>query len=238
MRPELLVDRLRVLDVEASTPNASMQGWAGLASWRARVRACIVTGLGEHHHLVEKLDDNKFTPGMTVNGGTTTQWNSAWIKGMTRARGYIDAAIYELEMKASNDELVDAASCDPGLWAHVRSLVEAEDWGKVASQAAIFVEDKMRRWAGLDGDTYGSTLFSKVLAPTADLRLGTRAGEYEGWRNLGTGFAQAIGNVERHHINDRADARRYAIGVLGLASLLLTQMRHQHPEATREVDAE
>ena len=47
---------------------------------------------------------------------------------------------------------------------------------------------------------------------------------------LGMGFAQALSNVDRHHIQDRDDARRYAIGVLGLGSLLLTQLRHEHAD--------
>ena len=42
------------------------------------------------------------------------------------------------------------------------------------------------------------------------------------------GFAQALGNVDRHRIQSREDAQRYAIGVLGLGSLLLTQLRHEH----------
>ena len=46
------------------------------------------------------------------------------------------------------------------------------------------------------------------------------------------GFAQAIGNVDRHRIQSRSDAKKYAIGVLGLGSLLLTQLRYEHPALT------
>ncbi len=236
MRAEQLIARLRDLDAEAEVPAAQARGWSGLASWQARVRACVVAGLSEGHNLVSKLDANKYSPIMTVNGGTTEQWNRAYTSGVARAKAYIEAAIYELEVRVGDDDLVDESSYDPALWAHVRGLVQDEDWGKVASQAAIFVEDRLRRWAGLDGNTYGIKLYAQVLAPDGDLRLGSRAGEYEGWRNLGTGFALAIGNVERHNLHERPDARRYAIGVLGLASLMLTQVRYQHRELTSEED--
>ena len=66
------------------------------------------------------------------------------------------------------------------------------------------------------------------------LRLGSRSGEWEGWRSLGIGCAQAVGNVDRHRIQDRMDAKRYAIGVLGTGSLILTQLRFQHPDTTAE----
>lgn len=40
----------------------------------------------------------------------------------------------------------------------------------------------------------------------------------------------AIGNVTRHSIEKRDDAKQYALGVLGMASLLLTQIRFEHPD--------
>jgi hypothetical protein len=38
------------------------------------------------------------------------------------------------------------------------------------------------------------------------------------------------GATDRHHIQERDDARRYEIGVLGLASLILTQLRREHAD--------
>jgi hypothetical protein len=111
----------------------------------------------------------------------------------------------------------------------VQTLVENNDWGKVASQTAIFVEDRIRAWSGID-EKYGKDLFATALGDAAELRLGARRSEWEGWRSLGTGFSQAVGNVDRHRIQTRADARRYAIGVLGVGSLLLTQIRFEHSE--------
>jgi len=50
------------------------------------------------------------------------------------------------------------------------------------------------------------------------------------------GLAQAIGNVARHRIEKRPDARAYALGVLGTGSLLLTQIRWEHEDLV--IDAE
>jgi len=38
----------------------------------------------------------------------------------------------------------------------------------------------------------------------------------------------ALGNADRHRVQQRDDAKRYGMGVLGAGSLLLTQLRHQH----------
>ncbi|MGP6175356.1 TIGR02391 family protein [Corynebacterium sp. A21] len=58
---------------------------------------------------------------------------------------------------------------------------------------------------------------------------------FEGWRSLAMGFTQALSNVDRHRLQRRDDARRYAIGVLGLGSLLLTQLRYEHSELIEDL---
>ncbi|SCL56492.1 Protein of unknown function (Hypoth_ymh) [Micromonospora chersina] len=131
------------------------------------------------------------------------------------------------------DEPMDEHAYDPELWAHVKTEVEDGEWGKVASQTAIFVENHVRTWAGNPQDRNGNNLVGKnlyleVFGETSDYRLGRQASEREGWRYLGMGFAQALSNVDRHRIQTRDDAKRYALGVLGLGSLLLTQLRYEH----------
>ena len=76
---------------------------------------------------------------------------------------------------------------------------------------------------------------STALRPNAasPLELGYTPGEQEGWHLLAMGFVSALGNVDRHRIQDRDDLRRYGLGVLYTASLLLTQIRHQHPDRTQ-----
>jgi Protein of unknown function (Hypoth_ymh) len=149
----------------------------------------------------------------------------------------IDAAIYDLSLSVSSaTEPVDEHAFDPELWARVKREVEEEEWDKIPALVEVFVEDHIRAWAGdprgRDGQTlFGKGLFGTVLADDSEYRLGDEKGEWEGWRALGVvGFTQAISNVDRHNVRDRAYARRYAIGVLGLGSLLLSQMRHQHAE--------
>jgi hypothetical protein len=127
----------------------------------------------------------------------------------------------------------DPPAIDPELWAHVQGLINADDWAKVPAAVAIFVEDKVREWAGDPRQPNGEVLIGKSLYAVAlkdegPLRLGGQASEREGWRSLGTGLAQAVGNVDRHRIQRRADVKCYAMGVLGLGSLLLTQLRYEH----------
>jgi hypothetical protein len=49
------------------------------------------------------------------------------------------------------------------------------------------------------------------------------------------GFALALRNVDTHRIQQRDDHKRHAMGVVGTASLLLTQLRHQHGNSFRNV---
>ena len=69
----------------------------------------------------------------------------------------------------------------------------------------------------------------EVLKPGVGLfPHGRTAGEHEGRLALGIGITMALGNADRHRVQQRDDAKRYGMGVLGAGSLLLTQLRHQH----------
>jgi hypothetical protein len=146
----------------------------------------------------------------------------------------VDRAIYELSLLNDNYETDAPPEVDPELWEHVEDLVHAEDWGKVASQTAIFVEHRVRTWTGnprnesTGEELTGKALWARALADDSEYKLGQRKGESEGWRFLGMGFAQALSNVDRHRLQKRDDAQRYAVGVLHLGSLLLTQLRYEH----------
>jgi hypothetical protein len=54
------------------------------------------------------------------------------------------------------------------------------------------------------------------------------ASEQQGWQQLAAAFALALHNPSGHQISNRSDAKRYALGVLGMASLLLTELRHEY----------
>ncbi|WP_218826541.1 TIGR02391 family protein [Actinomadura meyerae] len=227
------VVKLQELRKEAQEQGVQLNRSGTFASWKGRVQSVLTRSLGVDHHLVIAFSAVKYTPGMWTEGSTQTYFDRSFEIGLREACGLIDAAIFELEDAGTSDEAVDETAFDPDLWAHVQRHVQNEDWQTVASQTAIFVEDRVRQWCGNpmkpNGQSLvGKGLFGKVFADDAQFRLGKESGEWEGWRMLGMGFAQALGNVDRHNIQKRDDAKRYAFGVLGTGSLILTQLRHQH----------
>jgi hypothetical protein len=230
MRPALAIEELTKLKTEAESTDGFTGHTGDLDSWKARVRLVIVRSLGADNNLVKKLDDVRYGPMVAWSGMPEDSWKNAQRSGVRTALGYVDAAIYELGF-IGGDEPVDEHAYDPELWAHVKTQVEDGDWAKVASQTAIFIENQIRTWAGdpkepSGNNMVGKQLFNEVFGKT--FPLGAQPGEAEGWRFLGMGFAQALSNVDRHRIQTRDDAKRYALGVLGVASLLLTQLRYEH----------
>ncbi len=234
MRASRAIEELQRLKHEATTPVA-LKGEAKLTTWKAKVRGVVVGALGKDDHLLTRFDVIRYTLSAWSSSTPDSQFDAARHRGIQDACGVIDAAIYQLELQFDIEEPIDDQAFDSELWDYVKGLAEVGDWGKVAAQTAIFVENHLRTWAGAPKDShgedlYGKALYASVLSDRSDWRLGRRAGEHEGWRMLGMDFAQASGNVDRHRIQKRPDARLYAIGVLGLASLLLTQLRYEHTD--------
>jgi Protein of unknown function (Hypoth_ymh) len=119
---------------------------------------------------------------------------------------------------------------DDGLWEHVRASADAGHWSQAAANAAIFFESQVRRWGGFSSETFGRDLMSAAFHPeNGPLRLSAVASEAQGWQQLAMGLA-GVGNVDRHDVQERDDLKRYALGLIGTASLILTQIRHQHPD--------
>ncbi|MFZ2502022.1 MAG: TIGR02391 family protein [Nocardioides sp.] len=240
MRPERAIAALEELKAEGGSPWA-LNDVPALTAWKGKVRSVLVASLGKEDHLVEGFDGVRYSLSAYSTSTPQSSFDSARRRGVGNACGVIDAALYQLRLQTEDgEEPVDTRSFDPDLWEHVRGLVEAGDWAKVASQTAIFVEDCLRSWAGDPKNTRGESLVGKelmgrVFSDDSDWRLGSRAAEREGWRALGTGFSAALSNVDRHRIQNREDARRYAVGVLGLGSLLLTQMRFEHGELIEDL---
>jgi hypothetical protein len=240
MRTAKAIEALEALRQEAESGEVK-GGGKHLTAWQGKVRGVIASSLGPADHLLKSFDEVRYSLGMWSTGTPKYEFDAARHRGIGHAVGIVDAAIYQLELLTGDDEAVEETSFDSELWAHVANLVADEDWTKVASQTAIFVESRLRKWAGdpkdKNGDSlYGHSLYATLLADESDFRIGRRAGERSGWRMLGMGFAQAIGNVDRHGIQNRHDARRYAIGVLGLGSLLLTQLRFEHAELISQAE--
>lgn len=148
---------------------------------------------------------------------------------------YVDAAVALIDIGPGLPTSSSSPTCDPDLWSHVGGLVEAEMWDKVPPAVVTFVEHWFRQHAGdppnpKGGRLYGKGLFQELLKPGSALALGSDASETEGWRELGTGIMKAIGNGHRHSITERSDdLARWAWGVIGLGSLLITEMKSTHP---------
>ena len=235
MRAQSAIATLEELKAEAAKQEIQV-GQPPATTWKANVRGVLVSALGESNHLINQFDGISYSLMAWTVATPDSAFSEAHRRGIAQACAVIDAAVYQLKLTAiDSDKPVDESAYDAELWGHVQQLIELEDWGKVAAQTAIFVESHVRTWAGDPKDRNGNSLvgkalYLKVFADDGAWRLGSQAGEWEGWRYLGMGFAQALGNVDRHRIQKRTDAKRYAIGVLGLGSLLLTQMRYQHED--------
>ncbi|MEU5783850.1 TIGR02391 family protein [Micromonospora lupini] len=232
MRPAVAIEELTKLKDEAGALTRFNLLGSEFTSWENRVRAVLSRAFGAKSGQVDRFGKISYSPWVFYDGMPQGEHDQSFRLGISEAQGVIDAAVYELKLMGG-DEPVDEPAYDAELWAHVKTEVEDGEWGKVASQTAIFVENHIRTWAGNPQDRNGNNLvgkalYLKVFDDASDYRLGRQASEREGWRYLGMGFAQALSNVDRHRIQTRDDAKRYALGVLGLGSLLLTQLRYEH----------
>ena len=238
MKPEAAIEELRKLKQQTSEDPQVQAATPQHKEWKAKVVAVLERTLGADSSTVQQFKELRYDIGIWSGAPGEAEQDARYFRERVQdAAALIGAAIYELELSAGAPA-VEGGSYDSGLWDHVKHSVEEERWEQVASAAAIYVEDKVRRWAGNPlnkdgGRLVGQALFVKALSAGGPLALGAQANETEGWRNLGTGMVAAISNVDRHGIQDRQDAKQYALGALGLGSLLLTQIRHEHPDRTR-----
>ncbi|MGB6164963.1 MAG: TIGR02391 family protein [Pseudonocardiaceae bacterium] len=122
----------------------------------------------------------------------------------------------------------------PELWEHIAPEIQTEAWGKVASQAVIFTEDRIRKWAGRPVSEVGKDLAIAIFGKAGQFQMGQTDGEIQGWQLFAQGIAQALRNVDAHRIQNRPDHKRYALGLVGACSLLLTQMRYEHGNRFRD----
>jgi uncharacterized protein Ymh len=190
-------------------------------TWKQKTRALLTRIYSDEHHQVQSFDALSWWISVDHLQG---QW---FERGRAGATAILETALYDLEVLSQPDE-VSSDTIDPELWRHVQSIVRNEDWTALASSVEIFVESRVRVWAGRPASEVGVNLMSSVFGPKAEFPMGLTESEREGWHLLARGFAAALSNVDRHRIQERADLRRYALGVLGVGSLLLTQVRWEH----------
>jgi len=231
MKPDAAIAILSKLKKEADSGWINFQAVGKLAAWRSKVMLVLDKANCQQISAFSAIPYTQLTGVISPMSKM-----SALRDGLLEASGLLEAAIFELTLMAEEEEVVfEGHAFDSELWQFVEGLVEGNHWDKVASATVTFVEDRIRGWAGspktdTGGNLVGKALFTKILDKNSQYRLGNEAGEWEGWLYLGMGFAQALGNYDRHNVKKREDIKLYALGVLGLGSLLLTQLRYQHSD--------
>lgn len=232
MQPDETIQRLRALRDEADSLPPSVSS-AEFNSWQPRVRSILTRALGPTHHITERFVNIKWTPSMYTIGDSQA-FRSTFQNTVPRAQGILDAAIAEIDLLADDTPVADESGIDAELWEHVAPEIQDETWGKVASQAVIFTEDRIRKWTGRPVGEVGKDLAVAVFGKSGQFQMGRTEGETQGWQLFAQGIAQALRNVDAHRIQDRPDHKRYALGLVGACSLLLTQMRYEHHNRFRD----
>lgn len=212
-------------------------GQPGLEVWKHKVNAVIDEVAGARSSLAVRFNGLRWEPSgsaarrrldargpMAMYGEPVA---AVFRSAKQEAREVIEALRWDLGRLAPTTEPFSEATIDSELWEHVRGLIEADDWEKVARESAVFVESKLRDWASLSAVPGSTEVFKQAFA-SGKFTLGGSASETQGWQQLAGGFSMALRNRTGHRVETRGDAKRYALGVLGTASLLLTEIRHDY----------
>ena len=220
MSPDVERARKELDELERELETLSSPEQQGFGTWRHRMYAVIADVVGAKSAVAIRFSGLPWTPRVTLTSTAPLR------KAKEEASEIIRTLRWELDRRAPAPNPIDDSAIDPELWSHVRVLVEAQEWDKVALNASVFLEDKLRRWAQVPASVKGSTDVFKMALAQGKFRLGGQESEQQGWQQLATGFAMALRNRSGHRIDPRGDSKRYAVGVLGLASLLLTEIRY------------
>jgi len=228
----------RLIELHSLAPDDSSQAFK---TWRRKARIDLCHAFGDQDYHVSEFDRIHFTSrvGFSMSDAERRQGDfNAFEAGRKDAVGLLEGALYRVVTTTVSVDMSTAGSIDPELAEHVANLLRDEDWVKLPTQTVVFVEDTVRRWAELPADVTGKDLWVKVLHhKSGRYPLGETPGEREGWFQLGMGFSLAVRNASSHRIAERQDAKRYALGIVGTASLLLTQLKHDHGSEIAEAQA-
>jgi hypothetical protein len=204
---------------------------AKFVSWELRTRSALTHALGAQHHITDQFNHNRWT---SVSWGDEEMEAGSFGQGAARAQGMLDAAIAEVKMLGDDVPVADEEGIDAELWEHVAPEIRSEAWVKAARGALIFTEDRIRRWAGRPDAEAAKELAVAIFGDKGNYRMGRTDGEMQGWQLFAQGIAQALRNADTHRIQERPDLKRYALGVVGACSLLLTQMRFEHENRLKD----
>ncbi len=200
--------------------------------WREKAQSILERIFGEQHRFPRQFALLSYLPRSSL----ARAGEGAFSRGIRQAEGILRAALFELDSLGA--DRFESGSVDPELWDEVRTAVAEGRWAQVASQTAIFLENHVRVWAGRPEEEMGIPLVNAVFHhENGEFPLGKTVQEREGWHVLAMGFWKAVRNVNTHRIQNRPDLERYAMGVLGTASLLITELRYQHGAEFRSSSA-
>jgi hypothetical protein len=131
-------------------------------AWKLRAITALTEILGEYNALTDEIDP-LWTYETPADPNTEMTWRE---QHWREAEGILNTAITSfIFLNTKVQESTIANSLDAELIARVDHVFRMEDWTAVASLAATFVEDRFRVWAGLDHNSFGVTLMTKVSAP-------------------------------------------------------------------------
>ena len=197
------------------------------AVWTRKTRIDLCSALGIDDYHVTEFDHIHFLS--LVGPSSPADDRESFEFGRTQAAALLKGVLYLLQTTRPSVDYSPVDSIDSELAERVANPLRDKDWVTLLSATVIFVEDTVRKWAQLPDGTSGDDLWTKVLSPErGKFPLGKLKGEKEGWHRLGMGFGLALRNVNTHRIDKRPDLKTYALGVLGTASLLLTELRFEH----------
>jgi hypothetical protein len=206
-------------------------------TWRRETSLSLRRAFGERHYLVQEwrgvaqrfaLVANRFGPDAQFST-VSRDFKHEFERCRDDTAALLDAALSELAIVDESPDYSAGGSIEAGLAAYVANLVKDGDWVKLPSATVLYVEDTVRRWAQLSPDVKSKDVWVKVLSPKdGRYPLGVTEAERQGWLQFGMGFSLALRNPNSHSLAKREDARAYALGILGAASLLLTQLRFEH----------
>jgi hypothetical protein len=141
--------------------------------WVAKASAVPRASFGAGSHQAQQLESVVEVRNERYTTGNRLRDIDRWrLDAAQRGKGVRRAAIYTLETLTDDESPLDDASIDPDLWVHAQGLVVDNDLAKVPAAVAIFIEDRIRIWAGDPGQATARRLLARR---TTQLRLTTLA---------------------------------------------------------------
>jgi hypothetical protein len=167
VKPERAIAELKALKQQAADNSQIQASTPAHREWKTKVIAVLERSLGKDSSTVQQFTNMSYSVGVWTGSPGEAQRDAQYFRRRVEdAIALIDAAMYELELSVGAPA-VEGGSYNADLWDHVKHSVEEQRWEQVASAAVIYLEDKVRRWAGTPTDKQGKKLVGQALFATA-----------------------------------------------------------------------